>query len=74
MIKSPVNTAKNGQYLDTSTLSLLIISPLSNEISKKIKPKRKNWGNSPRKTLLRLECWEHNPQYSIVIGIFNSGL
>ena len=74
MIKSPVNTAKNGQYLDTSTLSLLIISPLSNEISKKIKPKRKNSGNSPQKYRRKREGWETNPNYSIVIGIFNSGL
>ena len=44
------------------------------EISKKIKPKRKNWGNSPRKTLLRWDCWECNPHYSILIGIFKPRL
>jgi hypothetical protein len=43
---------------------------LSGEISNKINPKRKNWGNSPRKRLLRWDCWERNPHYSIVIGIF----
>jgi len=74
MIESPANTAKNGQYLGVSMSPLFIIPPLSDEISKKIKPKRKCWGNSPQKYSKNREGWETNPNYSIVIGIFNSEL
>ena len=74
MVESPINKAKNPAYLGVPISLSFIVSPLPNEISKKIKHSRKYWAISPQKVQRKWDYWEHPSDYNIVIGIFNRDL